>query len=524
MATPVDTPVESETPSSTVRRTPDACDRNRAQPAVLAAVCLAALVLPLSFAGAAVATPAIGRDLGGSPMALNWVTNAFMLSFGSGLMAAGALADQYGRKRLFTIGVAAFAAISLALGFAPNVVWLDLLRAAQGTAAAAALAAGSAALAQEFDGAARTRAFSLLGTTFGVGLAFGPILAGLLVERFGWRSIFVSGTVIGGLALLVGVPRMRESHDPDASGLDWPGCLSFTASLTLFTWGVLQAPESGWMRPRVVGLLAAAVMALAAFIAIERQVRRPMLDLALFRYPRFIGVQVLPIATCYCYVVLLVLLPIRFIGIDGRSEIDAGLMMMALSAPMLAIPMLAATLTRWASAGVISGIGLLIAAVGLLLLSRLGPAPANAQLAVPLLVIGCGAGLPWGLMDGLSVSVVPKERAGMASGIFGTTRVAGEGIALAVAGALLASLIAAGMPAAAGVSSRTALAAQRLATGDLGQALALTPGLSRASLAVIYADAFRTLLHALTGITLLSALIVFAFLGRPVAVDSDPAG
>ncbi len=148
---------------------------------VLAAVCLAALVLPLSFSGGAVATPAIGADLGGGPAALNWITNGFMLTFGSSLMAAGALADQFGRKRLFMTGIIAFAVLSLALGFAPSILVVDLLRAGQGFAAAAALAGGTAALAQEFDGPARTRAFSLLSTTFGIGLAFGPLLAGVLI-------------------------------------------------------------------------------------------------------------------------------------------------------------------------------------------------------------------------------------------------------------------------------------------------------------------------------------------------------
>src|SRR6201991_4443012 len=98
---------------------------------ILAAICLAALVLPLSFSGDAVAPPAISRDLGGSPVALTWITNAFMLSFGSLLMAAGTLADQFGRKRLFASGLGGFIVTSLAMSFAPSVVWLDILRAVQ---------------------------------------------------------------------------------------------------------------------------------------------------------------------------------------------------------------------------------------------------------------------------------------------------------------------------------------------------------------------------------------------------------
>jgi MFS family permease len=199
--------------------------------------------------GGAIATPAIGRDLGGSAAALTWITNAFMLTFGSLLMAAGALADQFGRKRIFTAGILSFVVFSLASSFVSSVVAIDLLRAAQGVSAAAALAGGSAAIAQEFDGHARTKAFSMLGTTFGVGLAFGPVLMGLLIDSYGWRSIFISSGLVGVAAIALGVPRMRETRDPNATRLDWPGVVSFTAALSLFTFAVIEAPAFGWTSP-----------------------------------------------------------------------------------------------------------------------------------------------------------------------------------------------------------------------------------------------------------------------------------
>jgi MFS family permease len=494
--------------------------------AILTAVCLAALALPLSFSAGALATPAIGRELAGGPVEMNWITNAFMLTFGSLLMAAGALADRFGRKRLFAIGVSGFALVSLLLGFAPSILVVDLLRATQGVAAAAALAGGTAALAQEFDGRARTRAFSLLGTTFGLGLAFGPVLAGFMIERFGWRAIFATGAVVGVLSLLFGVPQMRESRDPDAQRIDWAGIATFTGALSCFTFGVIQSSESGWSSPLVVGSLLGAALLAAAFWLIETRVARPMLDLSLFRYPRFVGVQVLPIATCYCYIVLLVVLPLRFVGIDGYSEIDAGLLMLALSAPMLVVPLIAATLTRWMSAGVISGIGLLIATAGLYWLTMmLGGGASNAAIA-PLLTIGVGAGMPWGLMDGLSVSVVPKERAGMATGIFSTTRVAGECIALATVSAILAALTQARVLSTLrphALPGDVAEAAARLAAGDLNRASALLPDVSRAALLHIYADAFGLLLGGLTVVTLLCAIAVFVILGRTRADEDSSA-
>ncbi|CAO3359658.1 MFS transporter [Azospirillum melinis] len=492
---------------------------------VLMAVCLAALALPLGFAGGAVATPAIGGDLGGGPAALNWITNAFMLTFGSSLMAAGALADQFGRKRLFMMGIVAFASLSLASGLAPSILVLDLLRAGQGFAAAAALAGGTAALAQEFEGQAQTWAFSLLGTTLGVGLAFGPLLAGVLIAAFGWRAIFLSGTIIGLLALLLTAGRMRESRDPDAAGLDRAGALVFTAMLGLFTYGVIEAPGIGWSHPVVMASLAGSVVMLAAFILVEARSKRPMLDLSLFRYPRFVGVQVLPVATCYCYVVLLVLLPLRFIGVAGLGEVDAGLLLVALSAPMLVVPIAASYLVRWLPAGILSAAGLLVAATGLVWLGRVDPASGGFDVILPMLVIGIGTGLPWGLMDGLSVSVVPKERAGMATGIFSTTRVAGEGVALAIVNAVLAALAKARLAAMVPQHGQdVSAAAQRLAIGDVRGASSILPTLTVSEIHESYAAAFRHLSTALVTITLLSALVILVLLGRRGSQTEDTDG
>lgn len=458
------------------------------------------------------ATPAIGRDLGGTPQALTWVTNAFMLSFGSLLMAAGTLADRYGRKRIFGTGLGLFSLSSLALACATSIYWLDGLRAIQGVAAAAALSSGSAALAQEFEGRSRSRAFALLGSSFGLGLAFGPLITGALVASLGWRAVFalISGTAA--LAMLFGLPKMRETRDPDATGLDWPGAITFTAMLTLLTFGIIQAPASGWGSPWVTSLLIGAGTLLVFFIVIESRVRRPMLDLSLFRYPRFIGVQLLPIGTCYCYIVLIVVLPIRFIGVEGMGEMHAGWLMLALSAPMLFIPLVAARLVSKISPGTLSGFGFLIAAAGLYGLSRTSFDDTPMHLALPLVAIGIGTGLPWGLMDGLSVSVVPKERAGMATGIFSTTRVAGESVALALVGALLAWSIQSGLhhvvPRHELSADLIAALSQRLSAGELHQASAALHSLPLSSLKQIYVEAFQALLQVLAAVTATCAIVV----------------
>ena len=487
---------------------------------LLAAVCFAALAMPLSFTGPAVVLPLLREALGGSPVALHWVTNAFMLAFGAALMAAGALADTWGRRRVFLGGLALAVASGAALACAPNLLVFNLLRALQGLAAAAALAGGTAALAQVVQGDARTRAFSWLGTSFGAGLALGPLLSGALGDVAGWRAAVLLPGLVSAVALAIGVRHMRASRNPGAEGLDLPGTVAFTLALALLTLGLLEAPARGWGDAWVVAALAGAALAGALFVRTETRLLRrggqPMLDVSLFRYPRFVGVQLLAAAPAYGFVVLLVLLPIRFVGLEGRGTLETGQLMLLLSGPILLVPGVAARLVRRWSAAAVAASGLALCAAGLLWLGVCGPASGLSAYAGPLLAIGLGIGLPWGLMDGLAVSVVPRERAGMASGIFNTVRVAGEGIALALVGAGLTALLAAQLghaPAVTGLAA--ARAAQSLVTGDMAQALALLPGASRASLLQAYADAFSALTRVLAGVTLATAGVVFMFLRVP---------
>ncbi len=252
--------------------------------------------MPMTFTGPAVALRDIAAGLGGTPEALAWVTNAFMLAFGSFLMTAGALADRHGRRRVFVCGVVGFVAASAALLAAPDIVVFDLLRGLQGVASAAVFAGGAAALAQAFDGADRLRAFSVLGTSFGVGLTLGPLAAGWLTAAWGWRAIFLLVIGCAVLALSIARPALRESRDPDAHSLDWLGATTFTLALSVFTWSVLQAPAHGWgSAPTLAGLVGAAAL-LVTFVRIERRALRPMLELRLLRYPRFVGVQLLAAA------------------------------------------------------------------------------------------------------------------------------------------------------------------------------------------------------------------------------------
>ncbi|WP_323152454.1 MFS transporter [Stenotrophomonas maltophilia] len=477
----------------------------------LLAVCLAALALPLSFSAGAVAVPALARSVASSPSVLAWVTNAFMLTFGSLLLAAGGLADRYGRRRLFLLGTAGFTIATTAVCLAPTLPSLDLARGLQGVAAAAALASGTAALAHAWQGPMRGRVFALLGATFGAGLALGPLLAGLLLQALGWRSVFAVGGVLTLAAFVLGARVLPESHG-ERGRLDVGGMLGFSLMLAALTLALLWLGEFGLHTVRVQLALLVTLLLGAAFICIERLHRSPLLDLSLFSQPAFLGVQLLPVATCFGYVVLLVVLPLQLMGVHGQSATLVGLQMLALSAPMLVLPMLAARWAERVGSARLCTLGLLVCASGLYLLSRHASQPSPSQWVPWLMLVGAGTALPWGLMDGLSVSVVPVQRAGMAAGIFGTVRVAGEGIALAAVTALLALLIGRQLQGASPAS--LVRAGAYLATGAREQAQALLPAMSRMQLQHASSEALATLLRVLALLTAACAALLHLLLRK----------
>jgi MFS family permease len=465
-----------------------------------------------------VALPALSRLAGASPSALNWVLNAYILSYGSAMMVAGSLTDLLGRRRVWLAGLSVFCLATLAIACASSVPLIGLLRFVQGLGGAAAFAAAMSSLSPLFQGAARNRVMSLLGTTFGVGLAFGPLAAGAMLAVADWPAIFHATAALGVLGLLLAgasVPR-----DPaHASGrLDWPGALTFSGALGLLTVALLLAPEHGWRSPAVIWPALAALLLFLAFVRIEKNTAQPLLDLSLFRQRRFVGVQVLAASPAFLFIVLVVMLPGRFIGVDGMAPLAAGRLMMALAAPLLLVPMLASMLLRWCSASLLCAAGLLLAALGLAWLAQAG---AGAVSPWALLLIGTGIGLPWGLMDAMALDVVEAERAGMATGIFNTVRVSADGVALALAGAVLAGLVGISLADALPAGLPLAQAASRAALGDLHQAAQLLPGnleLLRAS----YDAAFRQLLLLLSALAVATALLLVHLLRKERPQASKP--
>ena len=406
---------------------------------VMIAVALASVLLPLAITAPAVAMPDLTIDLDSTVAGGQWVQNAYGVTFAACMLAAGTLADQFGRRRILAIGTVVFMAMSVVAAVSTDILVLDIARALQGIGAAGVLTSGAAILAASFTGRRRTQAFGVLGTAFGAGLALGPVLGGALVGLAGWRGVFWINVLVGAVALAL-MPRIKESRDPNATRVDWPGLATFSAGLFLLALGFVEGGERGWGHPATLGSLVGFVLFMAAFVVIEQRVERPMFDLSLFRNATFVVVVCQPFTITFGFVVLLNFLPPYFKGVGGYSSTESGLLLMPLMLPIFVLPLLIGKLVAdRVTPRMLLTVSSLLIAVGSLWMVVLEPGQSWTTVVAPLLIFGLGVGSAFGAMDNAAVSVVPVERAGMASGIFNTMRIAGETVAVAAAGGFLSS-------------------------------------------------------------------------------------
>ncbi len=305
---------------------------------VLICICIAGVLIPIVFSGPAIALPDISKEFDSDVFTLSWIVNAYNVSLGSLVMAGGALSDQIGRKKCFITGLMLFFITSLIISITSHIGIFIIFRILEGVGGALTLTAGSSIIAQEYQGHSRTQAFSLLGASFGVGLAFGPLLTGGIIENWGWRALFLTISTVSALITLIIFNKIKESKNPTNYGIDWVGMVSFTISLVFLIFAIVQGPYYGWGSKINLGLFSMSFILLLVFILVEIKTPFPMLDLSLFKHPSFIGVQLLPIATGFSFIALIVYLPIWFIGIKGYSEFQAGLAILPLTAPMVIIP------------------------------------------------------------------------------------------------------------------------------------------------------------------------------------------
>lgn len=489
-------------------------------PITLAAVCLAVLVLPASLTGTSVALPQIGTELHADLAPLQWVVNSYNLAFACFLLAFGSLSDIVGRRKIFTLGTGLFAVATLVSAITSNILVLDIARGVSGVGAAAVMTAGCAILATTFEGPAVVKAFAILGSSAGAGLALGPSTAGFLVGTFGWRSVFISHLVLMVL-VMAAIPLMLETKNPAATKVDWVGALTFTLSLFFVMFGVVQGPQLGWGSGQVIGYFAAALVLLVGFVIVEGRVAQPMFDISLFRQAKFLAVCLVPVALSFGFVVLLVLLPSYFSGVGGFTANGAGAAMMLLTLPVLIVPLTVSKLVKLGlSNRVVLSASVLLVAIGAGWLTVLDSGVSIAAIVGPLLIIGIGMGVTAGLVDGVAITSVQPERAGMAAGMFNTMRLAGEALAIAIMSAVLVNetqnRLTDGIGQFPDQAGDVPELANQVVSGTVAQGSPDFIGLLTTS----YTGALHAVLWTVAAICAVSAVVVYLMMRDPKPVDA----
>src|SRR3954453_17706624 len=236
-----------------------------------------------------VALPDIQKDLGSSFSDIQWVVDAYALTLASFLLTFGSLADLFGRRLVFVIGLAIFTVASLWCGLSTSPLELNIARGVQGTGAAGMFACSVALLAHAFPPQERGTAFGIFGGVLGGAVAVGPLVGGAITEGIGWQWVFFVNVPIGVFAIVASLRSLAESRDPRSGHLDLPGFATFSASLFLFVFALVRGNAEGWGSPLIVSFLVGSAVLLAPFLAVEWRSRDPMFDLTLFRKPSFSG-------------------------------------------------------------------------------------------------------------------------------------------------------------------------------------------------------------------------------------------
>lgn len=407
------------------------------QRGVLLVVSAATGLLLLDVTVVNVALAAIRDDLGAGFDALQWVIDAYALALATTVLAAGALADRWGRRRMFATGLAGFAVTSAACAAAPSPLVLDLARAAQGVAGAAVFAASLAVLADAFRGPARARALGVWGAVTGAALALGPVVGGALVDGPGWRWAFAINVPVC-LLLLAGTARwLHESRDPAARRVDWAGAALFSGASFLLVLGLLRGDADGWRD--VAWMFAAGGALLGAFVALERRLRDPMLDPVLFRVPAFTGTAIVAFAQSFALYPFLFFLALYLQDVLGHTPLETGVRMLPLTLLLLAVAPLSGRLTARLELRVPLVAGLVLIAVSVLLYGRLESSSDWTVLLPGLIVGGVAIGTISPALAAAMVAVLSVERSGLASGVNNLFRQVGIAAGVAGMGAIIAA-------------------------------------------------------------------------------------
>jgi EmrB/QacA subfamily drug resistance transporter len=473
----------------------------------LLAVCTGTFMLLLDVTIVIVAQPAIQSGLHASFSEVQWVLDAYALTLASLLLTSGVLADRYGRKRLFTIGLIIFTLGSLLCGLAQDPLMLIASRSGQGVGGAMMFATSLALLGNSFRGRDRGVAFGVWGAITGVSTALGPVLGGVITTNWSWRGIFLVNVPIGVLAVALTAWQVTESKSDHPTPPDWAGFALLTTGLVSLVYGLIRAGENSWSDTGVIACLAIGAAALAAFIVAERRVAHPMFDLSLLRTPTFAGASIAAFAMNGSLYAVLLWLVIYLQDILGFSAQEAGLRLAIISGAQFVTATIAGRASERVPARWLIGPGLVGVGIGLIIMAGLTGGSDWTDLIPGFIVSGLGAGLVNPPLASTAIGVVPPQKAGMASGVNATFRQIGIAAGIAALGAIFNSALHYNLTSAAAVASSAPRVVTMVRQGQAGQLLASLPPDRRGEVAEAIKAAFAAGLNDLLYVTAALALV-----------------
>jgi EmrB/QacA subfamily drug resistance transporter len=405
----------------------------------LAAVSFGLFMIMLDNTVVNVALPSIQRDLGTDISQLQWIVTGYALTFAALMLIGGKLADAYGRRLLFVIGIVVFTAASLWCGLSDSGEMLIAARVVQGAGAALMNPATLSIIAATFPPKERGMAIGIWAGVSALALAIGPLVGGLLTEHLSWHWIFFVNVPIGVVGIAASFLLIRESKDETHESLDLPGLATSALGLFALTYGLIEANTYGWTSGRIVGAFVVAGVSLAAFLVIERRRRAPMLDLTLFRSGTYAGANLAMLLVALAMFGVFFFVSLYMQNVLGYSAVEAGAAFLPMTVLIILVAPAAGKLSDRHGSRWLMSIGMVLLGVQLLYFSQLGADAGFWNLLPALLVGGLGMSMTMTPTSAAALRAVPVEKSGVGSAVLNAMRQVGGSLGIALMGAIVAA-------------------------------------------------------------------------------------
>jgi EmrB/QacA subfamily drug resistance transporter len=407
----------------------------------LAAVSFGLFMIMLDNTVVNVALPAIQEDLGADLSQLQWIVAGYALTFAALMLIGGKLADAFGRRLIFVIGIVIFTAASLWCGLSDTGEMLIVARAFQGAGAALMNPATLSIISATFPPKQRGAAIGIWAGVSALALAIGPLIGGLLTEHLSWHWIFFVNVPVGVIAIVASFMLITESKDETHVSLDLPGLGTSALGLFALTYGLIEANTYGWTSARILGSFVVAVVALASFVMIERRSRFPMLDLSLFRSGTYTGANATMLLVALAMFGVFFFVSLYMQNILGYSAVQAGAAFLPMTLLIILIAPIAGKASDRFGSRWLMTIGMVLLGVQLLYFSQLSATSSFWNLLPGFILGGFGMAMAMTPTAAAATRAVPVHKSGVGSAVLNAMRQVGGSIGIALMGAIVADQV-----------------------------------------------------------------------------------